>query len=78
MSRWMRSQAPDDGAVNSPVLKKGLPGHYTRILAAVAGLVALTWFLVRVIPKPSRASYPCQRAAFPLATGKQTNPIQRP
>jgi len=22
-------------------------------------------FLVRVIPKPSRASYPCQRAAFP-------------
>ncbi|MBN2514332.1 MAG: DUF362 domain-containing protein [Sedimentisphaerales bacterium] len=26
------------------------------------------WFLIRVIPKPSRAAYPCQRAAFPLAS----------
>jgi hypothetical protein len=33
------------------------------------GLAALIWFLVRVIPKPSRASYPCQRVAFPLASG---------
>jgi hypothetical protein len=32
------------------------------------GLVSLVWFLVRVIPKPSRAAYPCQRAAFPLAS----------
>lgn len=28
----------------------------------------MIWFLVRVIPKPSRASYPCQRAAFPAAS----------
>lgn len=33
------------------------------------GLLALIWFLIRVIPKPSRAMYPCQRAAFPLASG---------
>jgi hypothetical protein len=33
------------------------------------GLAALVWFLVRVIPKPSRATYPCQRVAFPLASG---------
>jgi hypothetical protein len=33
------------------------------------GLVSLFWFLVRVVPKPSRASYPCQRLAFPLASG---------
>ncbi len=33
------------------------------------GLAALVWFLVRVLPKPSRATYPCQRVAFPLATG---------
>jgi hypothetical protein len=33
------------------------------------GVISLTWFLVRVIPKPSRATYPCQRAAFPMATG---------
>lgn len=34
----------------------------------VIGFFALLWFLLRVIPKPSRASYPCQRAAFPLAS----------
>jgi uncharacterized protein DUF362 len=33
------------------------------------GLFALFWFLVRVIPKPSRAAYPCQRLAFPVASG---------
>jgi uncharacterized protein (DUF362 family) len=33
-----------------------------------AGLVSLLWFLIRVIPKPSRANYPCQRAAFPIAS----------
>jgi uncharacterized protein (DUF362 family) len=39
-----------------------------RIWAAALGAAALLWFLLRVIPKPSRASYPCQRAAFPLAS----------
>ena len=33
------------------------------------GLVSLIWFLIRVIPKPSRATYPCQRVAFPIASG---------
>jgi sugar lactone lactonase YvrE len=33
------------------------------------GLAALIWFLIRVIPKPSRAAYPCQRLAFPIASG---------
>jgi hypothetical protein len=33
-----------------------------------AGLLSLLWFLIRVIPKPSRATYPCQRAAFPIAS----------
>lgn len=32
------------------------------------GIGATIWFLVRVIPKPSRATYPCQQAAFPLAS----------
>jgi len=35
----------------------------------LAGLVSLIWFLLRVVPKPSRATYPCQRMAFPLASG---------
>jgi uncharacterized protein (DUF362 family) len=37
-------------------------------LGPIFGLASLIWFLVRVIPKPSRAAYPCQRAAFPLAS----------
>ena len=37
-------------------------------LFPVSGLLALLWFLIRVIPKPSRATYPCQRVAFPLAS----------
>ncbi len=37
--------------------------------AALVGLGSLVWFLVRVVPKPSRAAYPCQRAAAPLASG---------
>jgi hypothetical protein len=38
-------------------------------LIPVAGLLSLVWFLVRVGPKPSRAAYPCQRVAAPLAGG---------
>jgi len=32
------------------------------------GIGALIWFIIRVVPKPSRASYPCQQAAFPIAS----------
>lgn len=39
-----------------------------RILFIVSGIGATLWFLIRVIPKPSRATYPCQRAAFPVAS----------
>lgn len=40
-----------------------------RILLPLAGFFSLIWFLIRVIPKPSRALYPCQRLAFPVASG---------
>jgi len=40
-----------------------------RLIAPLMGFLALTWFLIRVIPKPSRATYPCQQAAFPVAAG---------
>lgn len=40
-----------------------------RLYLPLLGLFSLLWFLIRVIPKPSRATYPCQRAAFPIATG---------
>lgn len=40
-----------------------------KLVFVFLGVVASAWFLIRVIPKPSRASYPCQRAAFPIASG---------
>ncbi len=43
-------------------------GAGARVVFLVTGAAALVWFLVRVIPKPSRATYPCQRAAFPIAS----------
>ncbi|MCL1792588.1 MAG: DUF362 domain-containing protein [Oscillospiraceae bacterium] len=39
------------------------------VFLPITGFLALAWFLLRVVPKPSRISYPCQRAAFPLAVG---------
>ncbi len=42
--------------------------RWPALLLPLTGLAALIWFLVRVLPKPSRATYPCQRAAAPLAS----------
>ncbi|MBU1692492.1 MAG: DUF362 domain-containing protein, partial [Verrucomicrobia bacterium] len=36
-------------------------------LYLLIGLAALVWHLVRVLPRPSRATYPCQRVAGPIA-----------
>ncbi|MFC1633781.1 SMP-30/gluconolactonase/LRE family protein [Planctomycetota bacterium] len=41
---------------------------WLRYILPLAGLGSLVWFLIRVIPKPSRAFYPCQRVAFPMAS----------
>ena len=41
--------------------------HRSNFLLRLGGLTALIWFLIRVLPKPSRAAYPCQRAAAPAA-----------
>jgi hypothetical protein len=40
---------------------------YHKLIFPIVGLVALVWVIVRVIPKPSRAEYPCQQAAIPVA-----------
>jgi hypothetical protein len=32
------------------------------------GIASLFWFLIRVIPKPSRATYPCMKVAAPIAS----------
>jgi hypothetical protein len=39
-----------------------------QTLFVLTGFLALAWFLIRVVPKPQRASYPCQRVAMPLAS----------
>ncbi|HTX99177.1 MAG TPA: FlgD immunoglobulin-like domain containing protein [Bacteroidota bacterium] len=41
----------------------------SRLLFPLIGLAAMVWILIRVIPKPSRLSYPCVRTAMPIASG---------
>jgi len=43
------------------------PDRLPWLLFPAVGFLALAWFLVRVVPKPSRAAYPCQKVAAPLA-----------
>jgi hypothetical protein len=40
-----------------------------RLLFILMGIISTAWFLIRVIPKPSRASYPCMRVAAPVMSG---------
>jgi hypothetical protein len=35
----------------------------------ILGVTSTLWFLIRVIPKPSRAAHPCMQAAFPIMSG---------
>jgi len=39
---------------------------YVKLAFIVTGIVSTIWFLIRVIPKPSRATYPCMRVAAPM------------
>ncbi len=58
---------------------KGWPGRirekmkYFKIppllIFLVPGIVSTIWFIIRVMPKPSRAAYPCMRVAAPLMSG---------
>jgi len=41
----------------------------SSVLFMIFGFVSLLWFLIRVIPKPTRATYPCMRVAAPVASG---------
>jgi len=41
----------------------------TLWLWILLGLASVIWVLIRVVPKPSRATYPCQKVAQPLAAG---------
>jgi hypothetical protein len=39
---------------------------HAKVLFIVLGVLSTVWFLIRVIPKPSRATYPCMKAAAPF------------
>jgi hypothetical protein len=41
----------------------------TKIIFLFMGISSTLWFLIRVIPKPQRAAYPCMRAAAPVMSG---------
>ncbi|MFO7669658.1 MAG: DUF362 domain-containing protein [Bacteroidales bacterium] len=47
-------------------------GHLVKVLKKWAiplfGLVSLIWVLLRVLPKPQRAAYPCMKVAIPFAS----------
>jgi hypothetical protein len=42
---------------------------YVKITFILTGIASTAWFLIRVIPKPQRASYPCMRVAAPVMSG---------
>ena len=52
--------------ISEPMNKKKLKG-LKKWFFPIIGLGALIWFLIRVIPKPSRAQYPCMRVVAPVA-----------
>src|SRR3974390_173415 len=55
--------APVDSVSGLPLGRRLRRGNYLAWVFSGMGLFSLLWFLVRVIPKPSRAAYPCQRVA---------------
>ena len=43
--------------------------HAKGIWFHIVGIIALFWFLFRVLPAPHRSQYPCQQVAIPIAFG---------
>jgi hypothetical protein len=43
------------------------PRLFTIIPFIIIGLASLIWLLIRVLPKPSRLTYPCMKVAMPVA-----------
>src|SRR5450759_272446 len=40
-----------------------------KLIFFIMGIASTVWFLIRIIPKPSRATYPCMRVAAPFMSG---------
>ncbi len=48
------------------IAKKGKRKFGFKLSFIILGIATTIWFLIRVIPKPSRAAYPCMRASAPI------------
>ena len=53
------------------IIRDWMRSHYfpSRLLFFILGFISTIWFLIRVIPKPSRAGYPCMKIAAPFMSG---------
>ena len=40
-----------------------------KLVLLILGVASTVWFLIRVIPKPTRATYPCMKVAAPFMSG---------
>jgi hypothetical protein len=61
-SRWIKTLENMNKWLNNKHIKLRIPFY-------ILGISSTVWFLVRVIPKPSRAAYPCMRTAAPVMSG---------
>lgn len=63
IKKWFFKTCPKSGRIVG-INKKNV---VLKICFPLLGLAALAWFLIRVVPKPSRIEYPCQQVAAPIA-----------
>jgi hypothetical protein len=54
------------GRMRDSLLRLHLP---YKLIFFIMGIASTIWFLIRVIPKPSRATYPCMKVAAPFMSG---------
>ena len=54
------------GNIRDWMIKHQLP---PKMLFILMGIISTIWFLIRVIPKPTRATYPCMKVAAPFMSG---------
>jgi uncharacterized protein (DUF362 family) len=58
-----------DNSISRSRLIGFLKRSLSKIIFIGMGIASTIWFLVRVIPKPQRATYPCMRVAAPVMSG---------
>lgn len=54
--------------VKRGIQKAKKSGLYFKLVFIATGIASTIWFVIRVIPKPSRAAYPCMKVAAPWAS----------